>query len=252
MGLDSYFYELFEGLPRQGPGDNESTKKALHMIRQLPATLNVLDIGCGSGTQTIELARNISGTITALDNHQPFLDELDRRASREGFSDRIRTVNGSMFSLDFAKESFDIVWSEGAIFVIGFERGLGEFRPLLKPGGYLAVTELCWIKEDQPREIAAYFEAVYENLPAMKNVAGNHECIERVGYELIGSFTLPESAWWESYFRPMEAGIGRMRGKYPGNARVDELCNEMLHEIDMYRKYSRYYGYVFYVMRKSG
>jgi ubiquinone/menaquinone biosynthesis C-methylase UbiE len=252
MELDEYFYELFENLPRQGPGDNESTRRALALMGTLPDAVRVLDIGCGSGTQTIELAKNVGGTITALDNHQAFLDELNRRATREGLSERIRTVNGSMFSLDFSKESFDIIWSEGSIFVIGFERGLEEFRPLLKPGGHLAVTELCWIKDDQPREIAAYFEAVYESLPAMKNVAGNHECIERAGYELIGSFTLPESAWLDNYFHPVETYVERMRLKYPGNARVDELCNEMLHEIDMYRKYSKYYGYVFYVMRKTG
>ena len=134
MELDSYFYELFEGLPRQGPGDSQSTKKALAMIQPLPNDVRILDIGCGSGTQTIELARNTSGTITALDNHQPFLDELDRRVSREGLTERIKVVNGSMFSLDFAKESFDIIWSEGAIFIIGFEQGLETIQAAVEAG----------------------------------------------------------------------------------------------------------------------
>lgn len=249
MELDSYFYELFEGLPRQGPGDNESTKKALHMMRQLPATLNVLDIGCGSGMQTIELAGSTTGTITALDSHQPFLDALGQSVSREGLSERIKIVNGSMFSLDFAKESFDVIWSEGAIFIIGFEQGLNEFKPFLKRGGCMAVTDLCWIKDDPPQEIAAFFGEEY---PAILSAAQSLECIDRTGYEPIGSFTLPESVWWESYFRPMEAGIERMRGAYPGNERVDELCRTMKREIDMYRRYAKYYGYVFFVMRKAG
>lgn len=249
MELDSYFYELFEGLPRQGPGDNESTRKALAMIQPLPETVRVLDIGCGSGTQTIELARHINGTITALDNHQPFLDALERRVTAAGLTGKIRTVNGSMLSLDFEKKSFDVIWSEGAIFIIGFEQGLETFKPLLKPGGYLAVTDLCWIKENAPQEISTFFGTEY---PAILTAAECLAVIDRAGYELIGSFTLSESTWWESYFRPMEAGIGRMRSKYPGNERVDELCMSAEREIDMYRKYSKYYGYVFFVMKAAG
>jgi cyclopropane fatty-acyl-phospholipid synthase-like methyltransferase len=249
MELDSYFYELFEGLPRQGPGDNESTRSALAMIQPLPNDVRILDIGCGSGTQTIELAGNTSGTITALDNHQPFLDELDRRVSREGLTERIKVVNGSMFSLDFAKESFDVIWSEGAIFIIGFEAGLEAFKPLLKPGGYLAVTDLCWIRDNPPGEIAAFFGTEY---PAIMSGAECLESIGRTGYEQAGSFTLPESTWWDSYYRPLETGIKGMRRKYPGNERVEELCRTMERETDMYRKYANYYGYVFFVMRKTG
>jgi ubiquinone/menaquinone biosynthesis C-methylase UbiE len=249
MDLDEYFYELFENLPRQGPGDNESTRKALAMIGALPDAVRVLDIGCGAGVQTIELAKNINGTITALDSHQPFLDELVRRAAREGFSDRIETVNGSMFSLGFAESSFDIVWCEGAIFIIGFEQGLEAFRRVLKPGGYIAVSDLCWLRDDPPREIADFFRI--EN-PPIPSVAEVLEIVKKTGYELIGSFSLPESTWWDSYYRPVETEIEAMRRKYPGNERVEDLCRRMERETDMYRKYAKYYGYVFFVMRKAG
>jgi ubiquinone/menaquinone biosynthesis C-methylase UbiE len=249
MDLDSYFYELFENLPRQGPGDNESTRKALGMMRPLPDTVDVLDIGCGSGMQTIELAGHINGTITALDNHQPFLDELERRAAREGLSGRIKTVNGSMFSLGFAESSFDVVWCEGAIFIIGFEQGLEAFRRVLKPGGYIAVSDLCWLRDDPPREIADFFGIEYPPIPSVAEVL---EIVKKTGYEPVGSFTLPESTWWDSYYRPVEKGVEGMRRKYPGNERVEDLCRRMERETDMYRKYASYYGYVFFVMRKAG
>ncbi len=249
MELDGYFYELFENLPRQGPGDSESTRRALALMGTLPDTVRVLDIGCGAGTQTIELAKNVGGTITALDNHQPFLDELSRRIAREGFSDRITAVNGSMLSLDFEKESFDVLWLEGSIFIIGFERGLTEFRPVLKPGGYIAVSDLCWLRDDPPQEIADFFGIEYPPIPTVAEVL---EIIKKTGYELVGSFPLPESSWWDNYNRPLETAMGRMREKYPANPRVEELFGSVMREIDMYRKYAKYYGYVFFIMRKPG
>jgi len=52
-----YFYELFEALPRGGPGDNRSTRRAFNTIPKLPEQPLILDIGCGPGVQTIELAK---------------------------------------------------------------------------------------------------------------------------------------------------------------------------------------------------
>ncbi len=113
----------------------------------------------------------------------------------------------------------------------------------------MAVTDLCWIRDNPPREIAAFFGIEY---PAILTAAECLEGIDRAGYERVGSFTLPESSWRDEYYRPVEEEIGRMRKRYPGNARVAELCEEMEREKDMYRKYSDYYGYVFFVMRKAG
>ena len=248
MELDSYFYELFENLPRQGLGDNESTRRALAMMGELPAAVRLLDIGCGSGMQTIELAKNVGGTIVALDNHRPFLDQLREKAEREGLSGRIETVCGSMDSMEFEKHSFDLIWTEGAIFVIGFERGLREFKTFLGPRGSMAVSELCWIKDDPPEEIRAFFGAVY---PDMKPVAERIDQVKKAGFEPLGSFTIPESASWDNYYRPLEDRMEGMRLKYPGNARVDELCLDTEREIDMYRRYADWYGNCFFVMRSE-
>ncbi len=64
-----YFYELFESLPRCGPGDNKSTRRAYHVLKDVPQQPCILDIGCGPGVQTLELARVSNGRIVALDNH---------------------------------------------------------------------------------------------------------------------------------------------------------------------------------------
>ncbi|MFP4120539.1 MAG: class I SAM-dependent methyltransferase [Coleofasciculus sp.] len=144
------FFEIHQNLPREAPGDNASTRKAFSLLTNVPPQPKILDIGCGPGMQTIELAKLTDGQITAVDTHQPFLDELQRRALAEGVSDNINPVNQSMLSLDFVPHIFDILWSEGAIYIMGFETGLKSWRTLLKTGGYLVVSELCWLQQNPP------------------------------------------------------------------------------------------------------
>ena len=122
------FFELHCDIPREAPGDNASTAKALSLVPQLPENPKILDIGCGPGMQTLVLAKITGGQITAIDNHQPFLDELKRRAEQEEVSSHIITQNCSMFSLEFELESFDLIWSEGAIYIMGFQEGLQSWR----------------------------------------------------------------------------------------------------------------------------
>ena len=114
----------------------------------------------------------------------------------------------------------------------------------------MAVTDLCWIRDDPPRGDCRLLRDEYLR-PMQRRPDTSQVSTGRVT-KLIGNFTLPESSWRDEYYRPVEEEIGRMRKRYPGNARVAELCEEMEREKDMYRKYSDYYGYVFFVMRKTG
>src|SRR5262249_4216119 len=100
--------------------------------------------------QTLVLARETAGHVTGVDQHQPFLDELNRRAAREGLAERIATVNASMSALDFPDADFDLIWSEGAIYVMGFAEGLRAWKRLLKRDGVIAVTEISWLGVDMP------------------------------------------------------------------------------------------------------
>ena len=185
------FFELHQDLPREGPGDNPSTRKALSLLTELPLQPLILDIGCGPGMQTIELARCTKGKIIAIDTHQPFLDKLKQRAQAEGLSDKITTINMSMFALEFEAKSFDAIWSEGAIYIMGFEQGLRACQPLLKPGGYVAVTEISWLRPQPSGEVQAFWAA---NCPGMRTVEENLEIVQAAGYRKVGHFVLPSSA----------------------------------------------------------
>ena len=246
------FFEVHSNLPRAGPGSNESTDRAFKSLKNLPAKPRILDIGCGPGMQTIELAKLSGGQIEALDNHQPFLDQLNLNAKKEGLSDRIKTVNGDMFNLNYAKESFDIIWCEGAIFIIGFEKGLTEWRPLLVNNGYLVLSEL-WLNKDAPEELKSFMKAMYAEIESSgpKGIDANIEIANSLGFHVLNSFTLPKKDWWDNYYSPIEAKLPSLKAKYRDDPEVlPFFASRFEMEIEMYRKHSDYYGYAFYVLQK--
>jgi len=248
MRINECFFEIYNGLPREGPGDVRSTRRAYRMLEGLPERPRFLDVGCGSGMQTIELAKISNAEITALDIYQPFLDELERRAKAGGFSERIRLVRADMACLDFELKSFDVIWCEGAIFGVGFEKGLREWRKFLVDRGYFAVSELCWIDPNSPREVRDYLLEVY---PLVKTVRENLQIIKEANYHVKDYFVLPESSWWENYYLPILAKLPVLKKKYAGNSEALATVLETEKEIEMFRRYSKHYGYVFYTLQKA-
>lgn len=240
-----YFYELFEKLPRQGPGCREATLRALGLLADLPAHPTVLDIGCGSGMQTLVLAGELRTKVVALDNHRPLLDTLNRSARQADLD--IETRELSMVEMPFSRESFDLLWAEGSVFIIGLLRGLQDFARYLKAGGYLAFTELCWFMDDPPAEAKAFFAAAY---PDMKTSGEVCQLAVDSGYRIIDSFNLPDSAWWDDYYTPMLAQIKELKRLNAGIAEAAEVYTRLEAEIDMFRRHSTCYGYTFFVLRK--
>jgi ubiquinone/menaquinone biosynthesis C-methylase UbiE len=242
------FFRIHENIPREGPGDAESTRRAFRMLR-LPDRPDILDLGCGPGLQTIELARLTNGHIKALDLYDHYLQRVEQAAGHAGVQSRVATLQGSMFDLRFPDESFDVVWAEGSIYIIGFERGLREWKRLLRPKGYVAATHLSWLTNDIPREAEEFWAKTY---PAIASVEDNLRIARQEGYEVVGEFPLPTSAWWNEYYGPLETRLADLR--QDPEFKDDPIARQSIaatqEEIDLYRKYPDVYGYVFYVMRR--
>ncbi len=246
--MEELFYEIFSDLPRQGPGSKDSTIKAANLIKQLPNDPEILDVGCGTGTQTIDLFNHIGGKITAVDNHQPFLDMLSEKAENLGLKENIKCLNADMRKPGFIDKQFDLIWAEGSIFIIGFEKGVASFKQYLKPNGYVAITEACWLKPDPPDELKEFWKAEY---PAITTIQNNLAIIDSLDYNLVDHFALPHTVWLDDFYNPLEQRLIMLRNKYLENSHAVELIDHIQHEIDIYHKYYKYYGYVFYIIQKS-
>ncbi len=237
-------FRLFEGLPRLGPGSEASTLRALRMLPDLPAEPRILELGCGTGAATLALARETGGHVTAVDVHPPFLDDLERRAVAGGISDRIATRLQSMDALDDPPSSCDLIWSEGAIYLIGFETGLRLWRPLLRPGGYACITEATWLTDAPPGGAREFWDAAY---PDMGTIAQNLERARSAGYETLGTFALPRFDWDAEFYEPLKARIEALRG----DASMAAVIEETEQEIRLFEAYGDSYGYAFYLLRAS-
>lgn len=239
---------MHEGLPRQGPGSNECTKKAFSLLKDLPDQPEILDIGCGSGMQTVELARICPDChITAVDIHQPFLDDLAQKAVTAGVGDRITTVQGSMDELPFEDASFDVVWAEGSVFIVGYEEGLTMWKRLLRPGGYLCLTESVWFTDQPSPEAVAFWNECY---PAITKAEENGAVARNAGYEVVATFPLPGSAWWDNYYVPMLERLPELKRMAAGNPNAEMHVRFSENEIGIFREHGEEYGYAFFILKK--
>jgi SAM-dependent methyltransferase len=182
-----------------------------------------------------------------VDYHRNYLEQLAIHEHKRGWADRILLVQGDMTLLPFRRNSLDVIWSEGAIYIMGFQLGLEQWKPFLKSGGYMAVTEISWLKPDPPRELSEFWNAAYTD---MGEIQANLDRIDAAGYSLVKHFTLPAEAWWKDYYRPIERKLPQLKHKYQDKPAALEVIAAEEIEQDMFRRYDEFYGYVFYVMQK--
>ncbi len=239
--------DYFTRLERQGPGSEETTRKALSFIHNLPVDAKMADIGCGTGTQTITLAENTTGHIKAIDLFPEFINILNSRIKDLNYDSRIKAVIESMDSLSFEESELNLIWSEGAIYNIGFERGLNEWKKYLKKGGYIAVSEVSWFTEERPAEINDFWKDAYPEIDIISNKVRQ---MENAGYRPVAHFIIPESDWIEGFYNPMAPAREAFLEKYNNDEIAVDFVHNQQHEEKLYHKYKSYYGYVFYIGQK--
>jgi SAM-dependent methyltransferase len=233
---------------RQGPGGTDETLRALSFLNFDNArTIKIADIGCGNGAQTFVLASHTNSEITAIDLFPQFLEKLDRKAKELKLSDKIKTKCESMEKLSFAEGSLDLIWSEGAIYNMGYEKGLKYWHKFLKNKGYIAVSEICWLRSNPPKELVDFWKDAYSE---MDFISSKIKIMEEAGYAPIGFFSLPERCWIENYYEPANLGIPDFLNRHAHSDVAKRVVKEHWDEIGLYKKYIDYYGYGFFIGQK--
>ncbi|MER6097574.1 bifunctional class I SAM-dependent methyltransferase/N-acetyltransferase [Streptomyces sp. NPDC001728] len=241
--LHDAFFALHHGLPRQGPGSDTTTRRLLSLAGRLPERPRVLDLGCGPGRSALLLAAEAGAEVTAVDTHEPFLAELRESAAARGLDGSIRTLNADMGALPLPDGSFDLVWAEGSVFVLGFDRALAEWRRLLAPGGALVLTECVWTAEDPGPAARAFWEEHYP----LRTVTGNAAAAVGAGYHVVATLPQPQSDW-DEYYVPLAAHADAADTTVPGAA---EAVAGARAEIALRREHGSDYGYAGFVLRPA-
>ena len=239
--------EYYSSTERQGCGSPDVTLKALSFIENLSSCSHIADIGCGTGGQTMVIAEQFAGKITGVDLFPTFIDLFNRNAERLNLHNRVKGIVGSMDDLQFKNEELDIIWCEGAIYNIGFEKGLREWHKFLKYDGYMVVSEATWFTDERPAEIEEFWMDAYPGIDTIPNKMAQ---MQSVGYVPVASFVLPENCWTEHFYDPQVKTQEEFLRKHAGNKAAEGFIENQRHEEQLYRKYNKYYGYTFFIGKK--
>lgn len=243
--------DLHRDAERQGPGGEDETRLSITLSGLRDAKdLRIVDIGCGTGASARVLARELYAAVTAVDFLPDFLHQLEIAAERENLGGRIQTRVASMEALPFEEQSFDAIWSEGAIYNMGFAKGIKAWHGFLKPGGILAVSELTWLTRHRPEALEQYWMQEY---PEVDTASAKMAILEQNGFSPVGYFPLGKHCWLDNYYRPMQARFAEFLSRNGGNSEAAAaIVAAEENEIALYERNAAYVSYGYYIARRVG
>lgn len=236
--------KLYSGLERQGPGDPGFSDYILNQLPELPPNPRVADIGCGTGAGALILAGKYRSKVKAVDFSNDFLDQMMNRARQEGLEDLIEPIECNMGNLNWKLETIDLLWSEGAAYIITFEGALKAWRPFMAKNGVAVISEMNYFSNDVPEVVTQYMKNIY---PGIKTESKNVDLINSSGFEFLAAHRLPLKAWWDNYYDPLRENIMALKDS------SDEVMQAVIHETEeemkSFKEHHEDYGYTFYIMR---
>lgn len=248
MNYMDLIIDLHKHNPRQGPGSVEESLRAFDTTKLgRDKAIKMLDIGCGTGAASIPIAQHTSAHITALDLSEEFLSELASRADSSGLTNRISRYRGDMKNLPYGDDEFDLIWCEASIYNIGFEEGLKYWRNLVKPGGYMVISEMTWLNKIRPIDLKDFPQKVYHDIA---KISEKITIIENAGLSPKAHFVIDETSWLENYYNKLESQYESFAARHGSSKEAKQVIEEHKVESELYKKYKEFFGYTFFIMQK--
>jgi SAM-dependent methyltransferase len=236
--------ELHRGLKRQGPGDADFSDFIISQIPDLPANPRIADIGCGTGEGALFLADKFRSTVRAVDVSREFLDELEDRARERGLDHLVEAIQCDMAHLDWAPETIDLLWSEGAAYLLTFKGALKAWRPLMAANGIAVISEISYFTSDVPESVRIYWQNAY---PAMGTEAENANHANSSAFEVLGIHRLPSAAWWDNYYAPLKEKMNFFQRSE--DSMMQTVIKETEEEMTLFGQHAKHFGYSFYILK---
>jgi cyclopropane fatty-acyl-phospholipid synthase-like methyltransferase len=236
--------ELHRGLERQGPGDTDFSNYIISQIPELPSNPRIADIGCGAGAGTLFLADKFRSKVRAVDFSREFLDELENRAKQRGLEHLVETIECDMGSLDWKPKTIDLLWSEGAAYILTFEGAMKAWRPLMAANGIAVISEMSYFTSEVPESVRVYWQNAY---PAIGTESENTNHANSSGFEILGIHRLPSKVWWDNYYGPLRENMNSFRSSKDNI--MQTVIEETDEEMTLFEKHEMHYGYSFYIMK---
>lgn len=239
------FWHIHKGLPRQAPGSDASTRRLLELAKLPRTNMSIIDIGCGPGRSALVLAKN-GFSVTAIDTSSLLLDELRSSVDAEELGNSITIESASMFESPYSDSSFDIIWSEGAAYIAGWESAIRSWQRLLRPGGKMILTECCWLTS-MPSAATRHFWS--KGYPTMLTVQQAITLAQKNKLTVEATYILPDSDWWNEYYTPIERRLEEHGGS--SDPALQEIIFAEKQEIELRKSYPTEYGYVGFVLSRA-
>lgn len=233
---------------RQGPGSHTAFQKMLDLSAiDKKANLSIADIGCGTGLATVELLKNTNASLTAVDLLPSFLEKLSDNTKNTELQDRLTIIEADMNNLPFSDNQFDVIWSEGDIYNIGFTNGIQKWRKFLKDNGTIVVSEITWLSSFIPKDLKSHWKKAY---PEIAIASEKIKILEENGYTPISYFVLPPECWLEQYYTPLAKGFKEFLKRHQNSEIAQTIVQGEKQEIQLYKKYQNFYSYGVYIAKK--
>ncbi|WP_417741462.1 class I SAM-dependent methyltransferase [Salipiger sp.] len=200
MELPPEFLTLYSRLDRQGPGTPEDVLWALGRLG-LSGELRVCDAGCGTGADTVTLARALpEAQVAGVDAVPAFIEAGQARLAD--------LPNASLQVGDMAELEgpYDLIWSAGAIYFLGVTEGLQAWRGALAPGGVVAFSQGVFLGDDEPQAVRDFWIAE----PALPDREGLRAQVAEAGFEVLDTRLLI-GAPWQAYYEGLTREIAALR-----------------------------------------
>ena len=235
---------LYGGVDRQGPGDPAFTRALLDSLPGLPETPRIADLGCGTGTGSLEVAAYYTQPVLCVDQSQHFLQRLKDNAQNHSHGHLLKPLHADMGALDPAQHRYDLLWSEGAAYNLTFAGALQAWHPLMATGGIAVISEMSWFTDTRPPQACTFWAAAY---PDMATEAQNLAAARAAGFTPLFTQRLPSAAWWSNFYDPALARAQILEKDAPDA--LAEAIAELRTETALFAAHADSYGYTYYVLR---